>query len=133
MASRSYDTLDTRPNGDALRSAFLKGPLLSSCITPAVPATEDSPAVPEQTTVETVMNMTLENRAHFESDKSTNVGSMKGSQTRLVSVVATSAVSVLTARNFGHYAKECQSQNGRAIDWLAEKDGEIDEQELEDN
>ncbi|GJS61466.1 retrovirus-related pol polyprotein from transposon TNT 1-94 [Tanacetum coccineum] len=37
--------------------------------TPAVPATEDSPAVPEQTTVETVMNMTPENRAHFESEK----------------------------------------------------------------
>ncbi|GJU57930.1 retrovirus-related pol polyprotein from transposon TNT 1-94 [Tanacetum coccineum] len=37
--------------------------------TPAVPATENSLAVPEQTTVETVMNMTLENRAHFESKK----------------------------------------------------------------
>ncbi|GJU69068.1 hypothetical protein Tco_1255327 [Tanacetum coccineum] len=35
----------------------------------AVPATEDSPAVPEQTTVETVMNMTPENKAHFESEK----------------------------------------------------------------
>ncbi|GJT56447.1 integrase, catalytic region, zinc finger, CCHC-type containing protein [Tanacetum coccineum] len=34
-----------------------------------VPATEDSPAVPEQTTVETVMNMTPKNRAHFESEK----------------------------------------------------------------
>ncbi|GKA08552.1 integrase, catalytic region, zinc finger, CCHC-type containing protein, partial [Tanacetum coccineum] len=34
-----------------------------------VHATEDSPAVPEQTTVETVMNMTPENRAHFESEK----------------------------------------------------------------
>ncbi|GJS69437.1 hypothetical protein Tco_0702278, partial [Tanacetum coccineum] len=30
---------------------------------------EDSPAVPEQTTVKTVMNMTPENRAHFESEK----------------------------------------------------------------
>ncbi|GJT15044.1 retrovirus-related pol polyprotein from transposon TNT 1-94 [Tanacetum coccineum] len=35
----------------------------------AVPATENSPAVPEQTTVETVMNMTPENIAHFESEK----------------------------------------------------------------
>ncbi|GKB92666.1 hypothetical protein Tco_0964938, partial [Tanacetum coccineum] len=34
-----------------------------------VPVIEDSPAVPEQTTVETVMNMTPENRAHFESEK----------------------------------------------------------------
>ncbi|GJU04583.1 hypothetical protein Tco_1121013 [Tanacetum coccineum] len=36
---------------------------------PVVPATEDSPAIPEQTTVETVMNMTPENRAYFESEK----------------------------------------------------------------
>ncbi|GKA66342.1 hypothetical protein Tco_0766150 [Tanacetum coccineum] len=37
--------------------------------TPDVLAIEDSPAVPEQTTVEIVMNMTPENRAHFESEK----------------------------------------------------------------
>ncbi|GJT22843.1 hypothetical protein Tco_0892780 [Tanacetum coccineum] len=58
-----------RPNGDALRKCILKGPYTSTIvITPTVHATGDSPAVPEQTTVETVMNMTLENRAHFESE-----------------------------------------------------------------
>ncbi|GJW86806.1 retrovirus-related pol polyprotein from transposon TNT 1-94 [Tanacetum coccineum] len=57
-------------NGNALRKCILKGQLqLQRCQTPAVPATEDSPAVPEQTTVETVTNMTPENRAHFESEK----------------------------------------------------------------
>ncbi|GJX87372.1 retrovirus-related pol polyprotein from transposon TNT 1-94, partial [Tanacetum coccineum] len=46
------------------------GPYTPTIVTtPAVPATEDSPAVPEQTTVETVTNMTPENRAHFESEK----------------------------------------------------------------
>ncbi|GJU12993.1 retrovirus-related pol polyprotein from transposon TNT 1-94 [Tanacetum coccineum] len=46
------------------------GPYTPTIVTtPAVPATKDSPAVPEQTTVETVMNMTPENRAHFESVK----------------------------------------------------------------
>ncbi|GJX39060.1 retrovirus-related pol polyprotein from transposon TNT 1-94 [Tanacetum coccineum] len=46
------------------------GPYTPTIVTtPAVPATEDSPAVPEQTTVETVMNMTPKNRAHFESEK----------------------------------------------------------------
>ncbi|GKB53726.1 hypothetical protein Tco_0904479, partial [Tanacetum coccineum] len=35
----------------------------------AVPAIENSLAVLEQTTVETVMNMTPKNRAHFESEK----------------------------------------------------------------
>ncbi|GJX87125.1 hypothetical protein Tco_0339139 [Tanacetum coccineum] len=39
------------------------------CHNTNVPATEDSPAVPEQTTVETVMNMTPKNRAHFELEK----------------------------------------------------------------
>ncbi|GJX56998.1 hypothetical protein Tco_0286895 [Tanacetum coccineum] len=48
--SRFLRYIDTRPNGDALRKCILK-------------------AVPEQTTVETVMNMTSKNRAHFESEK----------------------------------------------------------------
>ncbi|GJR62733.1 hypothetical protein Tco_1504895 [Tanacetum coccineum] len=63
-----YD--DNAPNGDALRKCILKGPYTSTIVTtPAVPATEDSPAVPEQTIVKTVTNMTPENRAHFESEK----------------------------------------------------------------
>ncbi|GKF25053.1 hypothetical protein Tco_0080947 [Tanacetum coccineum] len=41
--SRFLRYIDTRPNGDALRKCILK--------------------------VETVMNMTPENRAHFESEK----------------------------------------------------------------
>ncbi|GKB42308.1 hypothetical protein Tco_0887250 [Tanacetum coccineum] len=46
------------------------GPYTPTIVTtPTVPATENSPAVPEQTTVETVMNMTPENRAHFKSEK----------------------------------------------------------------
>ncbi|GKC62552.1 hypothetical protein Tco_1095150 [Tanacetum coccineum] len=62
--------IDTRPNGDALRKCIHKGPYTPMIVTtPAIPATEDSLAVPEQTTVETVMNMTPENRAHFESKK----------------------------------------------------------------
>ncbi|GJX53344.1 reverse transcriptase domain-containing protein [Tanacetum coccineum] len=57
-------------NGDALRKCILKGPYTPTFVTtPAVPATEDSPAVPEQTTVETVTNMTPENRLNFESEK----------------------------------------------------------------
>ncbi|GJY24707.1 hypothetical protein Tco_0398365 [Tanacetum coccineum] len=47
-----------------------QGPYTPTIITtPVVSATENFPAVPEQTTVETVMNMTPENRAHFESEK----------------------------------------------------------------
>ncbi|GJT02000.1 integrase, catalytic region, zinc finger, CCHC-type containing protein [Tanacetum coccineum] len=68
--SRFLRYIDTRPNGDALRKCILKGPYTPTIVTtPVVPAIEDSLAVPEQTTVETVMNMTPENRAHFESEK----------------------------------------------------------------
>nr|GEY28862.1 zinc finger, CCHC-type [Tanacetum cinerariifolium] len=35
----------------------------------AVAATDDSPAIPEQTTVETPMNMSPENKAHFQAEK----------------------------------------------------------------
>ncbi|GJX81508.1 hypothetical protein Tco_0330989 [Tanacetum coccineum] len=41
----------------------------TTVVVPAVPGIENSPAVPEQTTVETVMNMTPKNKAHFESEK----------------------------------------------------------------
>ncbi|GJY54031.1 hypothetical protein Tco_0445695 [Tanacetum coccineum] len=58
------------PNGDVLLKCILKGPYTPTIVTTTVvSATEDSPAVPEQTTVETVMNMTPENIAHFESEK----------------------------------------------------------------
>ncbi|GJU51549.1 hypothetical protein Tco_1221104 [Tanacetum coccineum] len=59
-----------RPNDDALRKCILEGPYTPTIVTtPAVPATENSPTVPEQTTVKTFINITPENRAHFESEK----------------------------------------------------------------
>ncbi|GJY95790.1 retrovirus-related pol polyprotein from transposon TNT 1-94, partial [Tanacetum coccineum] len=68
--SRFLRYIDTSPNGDALRKCILQGPYTpTNVVVLAVPATENSLAVPEQTTVETVMNMTPENRAHFESEK----------------------------------------------------------------
>ncbi|GKB84001.1 hypothetical protein Tco_0950896 [Tanacetum coccineum] len=46
--SRFLRYIDTRPNGDALRKCILKVPYTPTIVTtPAVPATEDSPAVPE--------------------------------------------------------------------------------------
>ncbi|GJV98184.1 retrovirus-related pol polyprotein from transposon TNT 1-94 [Tanacetum coccineum] len=54
------------------RTQFIvgNGPYTPTIVTtPAIPATEDSPVVPEQTTVWDVTNMTPENRAHFESEK----------------------------------------------------------------
>ncbi|GKB29127.1 hypothetical protein Tco_0868528 [Tanacetum coccineum] len=62
--------IDTRPNGDALRKCILQRPYTPSILTiSAVPATDDTPAVPERTAVETILNMSPENKAHCESEK----------------------------------------------------------------
>ncbi|GJS50405.1 retrovirus-related pol polyprotein from transposon TNT 1-94 [Tanacetum coccineum] len=62
--------INTRPNGDALRKCILEGPYTpSTVIIPAIPATDNSLVVPERTTVETILNMSPENKAYFESKK----------------------------------------------------------------
>nr|GEV47428.1 hypothetical protein [Tanacetum cinerariifolium] len=62
--------VDTRPNGEALRKCILSGPYKPTTIlVQAVDATDDSPAVPEHTTVETPMNMSPENKAYFLTKK----------------------------------------------------------------
>ncbi|GJW88451.1 hypothetical protein Tco_0163791 [Tanacetum coccineum] len=71
--SRFLRYIDTRPNGDALRKFILIGPYTPQRIVTKTTSWSCnrgfSHHVPEQTTVETVMNMTPENRAHFESEK----------------------------------------------------------------
>nr|GEV11967.1 hypothetical protein [Tanacetum cinerariifolium] len=68
--SRFLRYIDTRPNGDALRKCILSGPYKPTTIlVQVVDATDDSPAIPKHITVETPMNMTLENKAHFEAEK----------------------------------------------------------------
>nr|GFC30889.1 hypothetical protein [Tanacetum cinerariifolium] len=58
------------PNGEALRKCILSGPYKpTTVLVQAVEATDDSPAVPEHTTIETLMNMSPENKAHFEAEK----------------------------------------------------------------
>ncbi|GJU33948.1 retrovirus-related pol polyprotein from transposon TNT 1-94 [Tanacetum coccineum] len=49
---------------------ILEGPYQLTTVTiPAVPATENSPAVPKRTAVETILTMSPENKAHCESEK----------------------------------------------------------------
>nr|GEU75508.1 hypothetical protein [Tanacetum cinerariifolium] len=56
--------IDTRPNGEALRKCILSGSYKPTTIlVQAVDATDDSPAIPEHTTVETPMNISPENKA----------------------------------------------------------------------
>nr|GEU72180.1 hypothetical protein [Tanacetum cinerariifolium] len=60
----------TRPNGGALRKCILNGPYKpTTVIVQAVAVTNDSPVVAEHTTVETPMNMSPVNKAHFEPEK----------------------------------------------------------------
>ncbi|GJS18195.1 retrovirus-related pol polyprotein from transposon TNT 1-94 [Tanacetum coccineum] len=67
--SRFLRYIDTRPNGDALRKFILEGPYQPTTVTiPAVPATENSPAVPERTAIETILTMSPNNKAHYESE-----------------------------------------------------------------
>nr|GFD36480.1 hypothetical protein [Tanacetum cinerariifolium] len=62
--------VDTRPNGEALRKCIQSGPYKpTTVLVQAIDATDDSSAVPEHTTVETPMNMSLENKAHFLAEK----------------------------------------------------------------
>nr|GEW25294.1 hypothetical protein [Tanacetum cinerariifolium] len=68
--SRFLRYIDTRPNGEALRKCILSGLYKpTTVLVQAVEATNDSPAVPEHTTVETPMNMSPENKAHFLAEK----------------------------------------------------------------
>ncbi|GJV81231.1 hypothetical protein Tco_1517101 [Tanacetum coccineum] len=68
--SRFLRYINTRPNSDALRKCILVGPYKLTTITiPTVPATEDSPEVPERTAVETLLNMSPKNKEHYQSKK----------------------------------------------------------------
>ncbi|GKA09448.1 hypothetical protein Tco_0688779 [Tanacetum coccineum] len=89
MASRSLQTSDTRPNGDALRKCILQGPYTpTTIIVPAVPATENSPVVPEQTTEMKYTQLLM----HVRSSR--NVGSHRKAKTRNNLTVATMQVNV---------------------------------------
>ncbi|GJW15459.1 hypothetical protein Tco_0019592 [Tanacetum coccineum] len=68
--SRFLRYIDTKPNGEGLRKSILSGPYVpSTVLVQAVAATEGNPAIQQHTTIETVLNMTLENKEHFLSKK----------------------------------------------------------------
>nr|GEW17257.1 hypothetical protein [Tanacetum cinerariifolium] len=68
--SRFLRYIDTRPNGEVLRKCILSGPYTpTTVLVQAVDATDDSLAISKITTAETPMNMSPENKAHFETEK----------------------------------------------------------------
>ncbi|GJT44743.1 retrovirus-related pol polyprotein from transposon TNT 1-94 [Tanacetum coccineum] len=68
--SRFLRYIDTKPNGGGLKKCILNGPYVpTSVLIQAVPAAEGRPAVQQHTAIETVLNMTPENKEHFQSEK----------------------------------------------------------------
>ncbi|GJT64239.1 retrovirus-related pol polyprotein from transposon TNT 1-94 [Tanacetum coccineum] len=68
--SRFLRYIDTKPNGEGLRKNILSGPYVpSTVLVQAVAATEGNPAVQQHITIETILNMTPENKEHFLSEK----------------------------------------------------------------
>nr|GEU38404.1 hypothetical protein [Tanacetum cinerariifolium] len=68
--SRFLRYIDTRPNGEALRKWILSGPYKPIIVlVQAVAATFDSSTIPEHTIVETPINMSPANKAHFKAEK----------------------------------------------------------------
>ncbi|GKD02377.1 hypothetical protein Tco_1177351 [Tanacetum coccineum] len=70
--SRFLQYINTKPNGEGLRKSILSGPYVpSTVLVQVVAATEGNPAVPQHITIDTVLNMTPENKEHFQSKKET--------------------------------------------------------------
>ncbi|GKD22212.1 hypothetical protein Tco_1223915 [Tanacetum coccineum] len=68
--SRFLRYIDTKPNGDGLKKSLLSGPYVPTTVqVQAVEAAEGRPAVPQYTSVETILNMTPENKEHFQYEK----------------------------------------------------------------
>ncbi|GKB63592.1 hypothetical protein Tco_0919778 [Tanacetum coccineum] len=62
--------VDTSPYSEALKKCILQGPYkLSHIIIPSQLGIDESPEVPKQTAVETFMNITPENKAHYDVEK----------------------------------------------------------------
>ncbi|GJS89788.1 hypothetical protein Tco_0772424 [Tanacetum coccineum] len=68
--SRFLRYIDIKLNGDTLRKCIFEGPYTPSTVTiPVVPATDETPEVLERTSVETILNMSPENKEHYQSEK----------------------------------------------------------------
>ncbi|GJZ97093.1 hypothetical protein Tco_0669427 [Tanacetum coccineum] len=71
--SRFLRYIDTKPNGGGLKKCILNGPYVpTSVLIQAVPEAEGRPAVQQHTAIETVLNMTPENKEQHSSEKGSN-------------------------------------------------------------
>ncbi|GJT57252.1 hypothetical protein Tco_0992306 [Tanacetum coccineum] len=68
--SRFLRYIDTKANGEYLKKCILKGPYkLSMVVIEAVEGTENSPAIPRHEEIETIHNMSAENKPYYYAEK----------------------------------------------------------------
>nr|GEW45836.1 integrase, catalytic region, zinc finger, CCHC-type, peptidase aspartic, catalytic [Tanacetum cinerariifolium] len=120
--SRFLRYIDTRPYGDALRKCILNGPYKpTTALVLVVATTDDSPVIPEHTTVKTPMNI-LGNVGSYRKVTTRNVESQKR-----VNDSAYHKEKMLLCKQ----AEKGVPLQAKQYDWQADTDEEIDEQELE--
>nr|GEZ34149.1 hypothetical protein [Tanacetum cinerariifolium] len=124
--SRFLRYIDTRPYGDALKKCILMGPYKpTTVLIQAVAAIDDSLAIPKYTTIETPMNMSPKNKAHFEAEKEAIHLILTGIGDEIYSTVDACQI----AQEMWEAIERLQQ--AEQYDWLANTDEEVDEQELE--
>nr|GEU91796.1 ribonuclease H-like domain-containing protein [Tanacetum cinerariifolium] len=118
-----------KPNGEALRKCIMSGPYKpTTVLVQAVEATDDSPAILKHTTVETPMNMSPENKAHFLAEKEAiQTAQEMWEAIERVKDSAYHKEKMLLCKQ----AKQGVPLQTEEYDWLADTDEEVDEHELE--
>nr|GEU31512.1 hypothetical protein [Tanacetum cinerariifolium] len=142
--SRFLRYIDTGPNSDALRKCILEGPYtFSTVVVLTVPATKNSPAVPEHTTYFKMFYKPTNNNLRTSSNsrnknvdttpryKNDNQSRQFGSQ-RTVNVVGArenvgspvvhqTGIQCFNCKEFGYFAKVCRNPK-RVIDFAYHKE-----------
>nr|GFA69716.1 hypothetical protein [Tanacetum cinerariifolium] len=132
----------------ALRKCILSGPYKpTTVLVQAVEATDDSSAIPDHTTVETPMNMSPKNKAHFETEKEAIHLILTGIRDEIYSTIdackqlrKSRIVKPKRVKDSAYHKEKMlmckQAEQGVPLqaeqyDWLANTNEEVDEQELE--
>ncbi|GJX34835.1 hypothetical protein Tco_0246392 [Tanacetum coccineum] len=144
--SRFLRYIDTKPNGGGLKKSILSGPYVPTTVqVQAVEAAEGRPAVPQHTSVETILNMTPENKEHFQSEKKSiflafnrlfdilkqfqlEVNDIRAER---IAKSANPLALIAAAQPYSDNYYQAPKPQTEQADWLEDTDEEIDEQELE--
>ncbi|GKB75885.1 integrase, catalytic region, zinc finger, CCHC-type containing protein [Tanacetum coccineum] len=146
--SRFLRYLDTKSNGEYLRKCIFDGPYMpTNVLIAAVEAAENILPVAAHEEVETIHNMTAENKLYFQKNKTedTTPRYNNDSQSRQFGnqrtvtvagaretvgspVVQKTGIQCFNCKGFGHYARECRKPKG--LKTTRDTDEEIDEQEF---